>query len=382
MNVTPVDLDDTPAAPAPATPRSATWGVTWHGVRTVAALELRQRVRSTRWIVALVVWFLVVGALTLLITGALGVADDDGLRRGPLVYAGVTFLVLGLGLLVTPTLTSTAVNGDRNAGTLATLQVTLLTPAEIAAGKLLAAWASACAFLVVSIPFLVLALLLGDTPPTSMLVALAVIALLLASVCGVGLGWSALVARTAGSTVLTFVTVAALTVFTPLLFALTFPLVSGHEQVQVYGPPEDWYTDAQQVEAEPECDVTVQERYVTHTERTWWLLAANPFVVVADAAGTARDADVDEPLGALREGVRYLRQGPPAIQDECWWSDMVYSEEDRVTVPLGEEEDATPGPVWPFGLGLHLLLGATGFVVAVRRLRVPQHTLARGTRVA
>ncbi|AEE47525.1 ABC transporter permease [Cellulomonas fimi] len=381
MNVTHVELDDSPAAP-PAAPRSATWGLTWHGVRTVAALELRQRVRSTRWIVALVVWFLVVGAMTLLITGALGMADDEGLRRGSLVFAGVTFLVLGLGLLVTPTLTSTSVNGDRNAGTLATLQVTLLTPAEIAAGKLLAAWASACAFLVVSLPFLVLALLLGDTPPTSTLAALVVIALLLASVCGVGLGWSSLVARTAGSTVLTFVTVAALTVFTPLLFALTFPLVSGHEQVQVYGPPEDWYTDAQQVEAEPECDVTVQERYVTHTERTWWLLAANPFVVVADAAGTSRHVDVDEPLGALREGVRGLRQGPPPIQDECWWSDVVVSEQESAVVPLEETDSPASTPVWPFGLGLHLLLGATGFVVAVRRLRVPQHTLARGTRVA
>ena len=30
-----------------------TWRVTWHGVRTVATLELRQRVRSTRWKICL-----------------------------------------------------------------------------------------------------------------------------------------------------------------------------------------------------------------------------------------------------------------------------------------------------------------------------------------
>ena len=66
-------------------------------------------------------------------------ALDTG-SAGPLLFGAVTFLVLGLGLLVTPTLTSTAINGDRNAGTLATLQVTLLSPAEIALGKLLAAW--------------------------------------------------------------------------------------------------------------------------------------------------------------------------------------------------------------------------------------------------
>ena len=38
--------------------------LSWAGVRTVAVLELRQRVRSTRWVVALVVWFVVVGAIT------------------------------------------------------------------------------------------------------------------------------------------------------------------------------------------------------------------------------------------------------------------------------------------------------------------------------
>ena len=129
MTVTPVELDDADAdvpPPVPSGRRSGTWGLTWHGVRTVAALELRQRVRSTRWIVALVVWFVVVGGITALVTGALGALDEDAQNNGAIVFGAVTFLVLGLGLLVTPTLTSTAVNGDRAAGTLATLQVCLL----------------------------------------------------------------------------------------------------------------------------------------------------------------------------------------------------------------------------------------------------------------
>src|SRR5690606_21355707 len=40
------------AAPPPPTGPGA-WSVTWHGVRTVAVLELRQRVSSTRWVVSL-----------------------------------------------------------------------------------------------------------------------------------------------------------------------------------------------------------------------------------------------------------------------------------------------------------------------------------------
>ena len=69
---------------------NGTWRVTWHGVRTVAALELRERVRSTRWIVALVVWFVVVGAITALTTGALGALAGTGsvsLHRGPLLFS-------------------------------------------------------------------------------------------------------------------------------------------------------------------------------------------------------------------------------------------------------------------------------------------------------
>lgn len=374
MTVTPVELDDADAdvpPPVPAGRRSATWGLTWHGVRTVAALELRQRVRSTRWIVALVVWFVVVGGITALVTGALGALDEDAQNNGAIVFGAVTFLVLGLGLLVTPTLTSTAVNGDRAAGTLATLQVTLLTPAEIATGKLLAAWTSACAFLVVSLPFLLLALLLGSTPPTALLAAVLLVAALLAAVCGIGLGWSAVVARTAGSTVLTFVTVAGLTVFTPVLFGLTFPVVTQTEQVMVYGPPDgEWMG-----EDVPACERTERPREVSHTERTWWLLAANPFVVVADAAGSPSDPYVDEPLGAIREGVRDLRLGPPAERYECWWGQ-------DSTPPPDPRDGANPSPVWPYGLAFNVLLGAGGFVVAVRRLRVPQRHLPRGTRVA
>ncbi|WP_019135288.1 ABC transporter permease subunit [Cellulomonas massiliensis] len=376
---TQVTLDETGApqparAPAPGVRRSGTWRLGWSGVRTVAVLELRQRVRSTRWIVALVVWFVVVGAITLLTTGALGaLSGSDGAtpeQTGPLLFSAVTFLVLGLGLLVTPTLTSTGINGDRNAGTLATLQVTLLSPAEIAAGKLLAAWAAACAFLVVSVPFLVLALAMGGTPAWSIVRVVLLVALLLAAVCGIGLGWSAVVARTAGSTVLTFVTVAGLVLFTPLLFGLTYPSISQERDVRV------WAENANGTG----CEWQTVPMTVASTERTWWLLGLNPFVVVADGAGTAEgvaenDYYPQEPLGAIRQGVRQLRAGEQVEQDQCW------SAAPGATSPVTPQA-VSRAPVWPWGLAANVALGVVGFVVAVRRLRVPQRTLARGTRVA
>jgi ABC-type transport system involved in multi-copper enzyme maturation permease subunit len=374
MTMSEVELEPSPPA-APRSPRSTTWGLTWHGVRTVAVLELRQRVRSTRWVVALVVWFVVVGGITLLTSGALRNVNADSSgpspTQGPLLFGAVTFLVLGLGLLVTPTLASTGINGDRNAGTLATLQVTLLTPAEIVAGKLLAAWAAACAFLVASLPFFGVALALGGTPVTSLLRVVVIVAVVLAAVCGIGLGFSALTARSAGSTVLTFLTVAALTLLTPVLFGVTYPSISATQEVQVYGVPTDWTG-----ESDVECTLRTEERAVPHTERTWWLLGLNPFVVVADAAGTteydAQSPNVNDPLGAIRDGVRDLRAGPQIPVQECW------------TDPASNatRESVSHAPVWPWGLAVNVLLGIGGFVVAVRRLRVPTRTLARGTRVA
>lgn len=372
--------------PSPvAAPRAVgTWTLTWHGVRTVAALELRQRVRSSRWKTALVVWFVVVGVITLLAGGVLtlfSASATTSASAGAVLFAVVTGLVLGLGLLVTPTLASTAVNGDRAAGTLATLQVTLLSPAEIAAGKLLAAWASACAFLVVSLPFFGIALVMGGVPVAVLPRVVVLIALLLAAVCGMGLGWSTLAARPAGSTVLTFVTVAALTVFTPVFFGLTYPFLSTAQEVQVYGVPDSYWEqmddETGDLPADPVCELTVQERPVARTEWTWWLPAVNPFAVVADGAlPGAVDTPPGSPVQMVREGsqaLRDLRLGAPDVYDECW------AEEDTShAVPLREGA----GPVWPFGLAVNLLLGAAGFVVAVRRLRTPQHALPRGTRVA
>jgi len=378
----------TATTPAPASRAVGTWTLTWHGVRTVAALELRQRVRSSRWKAALIVWFVVVGAITLLASGALlfvGTSSASREASGAALFVVVTALVLGLGLLVTPTLASTAVNGDRSAGTLATLQVTLLSPAEIATGKLLAAWASACAFLVVSLPFFVIALLMGGVPVATLPRVILLTALLLAAVCGMGLGWSTLAARPAGSTVLTFVTVAGLTVFTPIFFGLTYPFLSTTQDVQVYGVPDSYWDEINELdedeaqaalENEPVCELTTKERSVAHTEWTWWLLAINPFVVVADGAVPASAHAADSP-GALAvditSSVRALRLGSPDVLDECW------SDDDSQAV-LTTGSDA--GPVWPFGLAVNLLLGAAGFIVAVRRLRLPQRTLPRGTRVA
>jgi ABC-type transport system involved in multi-copper enzyme maturation permease subunit len=368
----------TPVAPPPPPARPGAWRITWYGVRMVARLELRRRVRSTRWIVALVVWFVVIGAITLLATGALGAngADSSREERGAVLFAVVSFLVLGLGLLVTPTLTSTSINSDRNAGTLATLQVTLLSPAEIVLGKVAAAWLAACAFLVASVPYFLLALGLGGTPVRAAVAVLVLIAVLLAAVCGIGIGFSSLTARSAGSTMLTFATVAGLAVLTPILFGVTYPSIRAQQEVQVWSLPDTGWNG----QGVPPCVWKTEVRTVAHTERTWWLLAANPFVVVADGS-TVPSAETTggpgSPFASLRDAVRLTREGAGQPLSECWGLAGPVSAGSSISTTT-----PSSAPIWPWGLALNVLLGVGGVWTAVRRLTIPERKLPRGTRVA
>ena len=86
------------------------------------------------------VWVVVVMAVSFL---AYYATSDPDLRSGESMYDIVIFFVLGLAMLIVPSLTATSVNGDREHGVLATLQTTLLTAWDLALGKLLAAWVTA-----------------------------------------------------------------------------------------------------------------------------------------------------------------------------------------------------------------------------------------------
>lgn len=385
-----VDVEVVGSAPAAGgAPRGrGTWSLSWHGLRTVTVLELRQRVRSTRWKTALIVWFVVVGLITLLTTGAFQMLSGDAAMSGGVSYGGTVYsivvgFVLFLGLLVAPTLSSGAINGDRNAGTLATLQVTLLSPAEIVLGKLAAAWIAALAFLVASIPFLVWALLGGGVHWFALLTTVLMLALVLGVVCAIGLGFSALVGKTSGSAVLTYLTIGAITVALPITFGLLVPATSTTEEVKVWGVEAGY--DWEETTA-PECEWQTQEMSVWHSERTWWLLAPNPFVVVADAQPLQGDveslANEGNMLATLQYGVRYARTGNTGPQD--WCTDAVYYEGDQGARPESPVEpvQVTDQLVWPWGLGFDLLLGAAGVLVAVNRLRIPTAELPQGTRVA
>jgi ABC-type transport system involved in multi-copper enzyme maturation permease subunit len=399
MSTPEISLPTPPADPAPAPDptsrppgpsRADTWRISGSGLRVVMQLELRQRVRSTRWVLALAVWTLVIAALTTLIWYATDqtyvsdyaedVAEQAAVRAqaGRTMFGVVVFMVLGLGSLVAPALSATSINGDRAAGVLATLQTTLLTPAELVLGKLLAAWTTSLALLVTAVPFIGWAYVLSDTPVSRLLVVLLVLVLLLLVVCSIGLGWSAVTARPTSSAVLTYLSVAFLGLGLPLLFLLSLPLSNNEERVRVLSYNEVTQTDSG--EALSTCAWETQKLERLHTERTWWILAANPFVVVADSAPGLPDTPEmydDDPLSAIRTGVRQARLGPPDFE--------VWCDADAEARRLQAERDAAENdlaPTWPVGLALNLGVAAGFTVVAVRRLQAPSRKLPRGVRVA
>jgi hypothetical protein len=285
------------------------------------------------------------------------------------------FFILGAMLVISPALTSQAINGDRERGTLATLQVTRLRPAEIAVGKLLAGWGVGLVALALSIPFAGYAMAQGGITVVRMLAVYGVVALLIGVVCAVSQALSALLARSITSALLAYVTTAALAVGTLVAFAIAIPLTE--ERTYVPLPGGGGY-----------------DNYRTHEERVWWLLAPNPFVILADAAPRVppkitRDGEIIriddyDPLSQISRQVRRLRLGPDAY---FYYGSLGC---DVVVVTPGDSPQgmcqAPPQPpdlpVWPYGVAFSALLGVGSIVVTTLRLRTPTRRLPKGVRVA
>jgi ABC-2 type transport system permease protein len=343
-------------------------------VGTVVDLELRQRVRSTAWYVLLGVSAVLLLAVTLLLLATAGVFGRDG---GPQAASAVVFFVLLLGTLVTPALSGGAINGDRDAGTLATTQVTLIRGWQLVLGKFLAAWTASLAFLVIALPFLLVAAAFGDADAGVLFTALAVTVVELGVIAAVGVGLSAVMARPIFSVVTTYLVVAALSIGTAIAFGLAglaFPVTTTYTT-------ESYVYDADGQQVGTQCGPP--DTYTSQTpsyDHLWGILAANPYVVLADAVPgrfDARGNPVDA-FGALKVAVRST-QIP--ITRDSYYSDCDPSKNtDSYTEPA--DVLATTAPTWFVGLLIHLVLAVLALGGGVRAVRTPAKRLSKGTRIA
>lgn len=367
------------------------------GIATVARQEFRLRIRAGRWKVLLAIFFTVLLLFTVLLSAALSSIDEDEIAfRGTVIYGGLMLFVLGLALLVVPALAAQSVNGDRERGTLATLQVTRLTAGEITLGKFAAAWGTALVFLALTFPLVAYAMTQSGVPFLRVAVVTLVLALLLGTVCAIALWLSAVLSRTTTSGVLAYLAVFGLTIGTLITFGLvTAVTTESYTETFTNECPPDLPPDSGCVSGEQRYEATR-----ARTDRTWFLLAPNPFVVLADAAPQLPKREQDpndpdfgfqaedlDPLGGIGRAVRSLRETPFGEATTSFGGSYVPLEE-GAAVPLDPDSPEAraltdrPPPVWPTGLAINVLLGVAALLLTSRRLRTPTRTLPKGQRVA
>jgi len=335
------------------------------GLWVVNSIELRQRVRGVAWYVLLGVFVALMLLVTFLTTLSLSYSQDPGAG----LYSTIIYFVLLLGTLVTPALSGNAINGDRDNGTLATTQVTLISTPQLVIGKFLAAWITALAFLLAALPFLIFSFVLGGANTDTVVTSLLMLAVELGVVAAIGVGLSGVLRRPLFSIVVTYLVIALLSIGTLIGFAL------GGLAVQ------DRVTVAQ-LEYDPETgqclgvnDGPGYEMSVPRFDRVWWLLAANPYVVVADAVPTHYDSygNPTDLFGSLKFGVRSAQRVPDL---------SAYSSCDQVDYPTPREIIDSSVPGWFVGLGIDLALAIAALWAAIALTHAPSRRLAPGSRVA
>lgn len=341
-------------------------------IRTIIGLELTQRVRSSTWYILLGVCAVILLAVTVLSFSVWSSADD----RGVGVYSTVVFMALLLAVLVSPTLSGNAINGDRDAATLAPVQVTLATTGEILLGKFLAAWLTGLAFVVVAVPFMLIATFGGGISPVVVIVSLVILIVEIGVIAAIGVGLSGILAKPIFSVAVTYLVVAALVVGTLIAFGLGGSAVRSEatQQYRSYVYDNEGNFDPDEC---GEWEVSTYE--MPRFDYVWWMLAANPFVILADATPTTFNAYgyPNDLFGQIKFGVRAAQVAPDLEQtwDEC-------STVREPEGPTPEEIIASTTPSWFVGLGLQVLLAAGLLWWAWARTRTPARRLPPGTRIA
>lgn len=354
------------------------------GLGVIISLELRQRVRGVAWYVLLGVFLALIFVVCAVLAVALGTWGDD--TGGP-IYSTVVYFVLLLASLVGPALSGNAINGDRDAGTLATTQVTLISTSQLVLGKFVAAWISSLAFLAAAVPFLVFSGLFGGLRADAVAVSILVLAIELGVISAIGVGLSGLLRRPLFSIVVTYLVVALLSVGSLIAFALGGIAAQStytyqYEEFEYGDTTVDPTTGDYVDDGITGCQLSEpQTGTMPRYDRVWWMLAANPYVVLADAVPISYDQN-----GQPEDLFGYIKLGVRATQLE---PNYFNAPEDRDCDPDTYAE--TPGPreivgrsvpSWFVGFAIHIAMGVAALMGAIAVTRTPSRRLAAGSRVA
>ncbi|KQP01634.1 ABC transporter permease [Leifsonia sp. Leaf264] len=349
---------------------------TIRGTWLIATVELRQRVRGVAWYVLLGIFMLIVLCVTVLLVIATNAWSDGGGGT----FSTIILFVLLLGTLVSPALSGNAINGEREGGTLATTQVTLVTTWQIVLGKWIAAWITALAFLLGALPFLVFAVALGKVSALTIAVSTMVLAFELGVVAAIGVGLSGVITRPLFSIVVTYLVIAFLSVGTLIAFGLAGAATQSTVAVTTTGYPESaWDPQTGELAPGATCtEVTSYEYQIPRFDHYWGILAANPYVILADASPAAfSSVGAPEDLFTwISVAVRGAQQTPELVDE---YNDCLQSQQPAQTA---EQIYAESVPSWFVGAIIHVVIASGALVWAWRRTDTPAKRLPKGMRVA
>jgi ABC-2 type transport system permease protein len=349
------------------------------GVGVIFSLEMRQRLRGVAWYVLLGVFFgilLLITVVTSIVVFSAGSINANQQVGGPL-YSLVIYFVLLLGVLVAPAMSGNAINGDRDAGTLATTQVTLITTWQLVLGKFFAAWATAVGFLVVSLPFLIYCAIVGGTNAITVTVSILVLLVELGVVAAIGVGLSGLINRPLFSVVVTYLAVAALTLGTLIAFVLGGLAIQSKTVMYEY---DNIHQKTQ--------TCTGLESYTTSVPRfdlDWGVLAPNPFIVLTDAVPTTYDSsgNPNDLFGEFKSAERGAQQSPfrtstpaAACREDLGYGSAASNRSSASRLISSTE------PSWAIGLAIQFVLAGAALVGAWAKTRTPARRLSKGSRIA
>jgi ABC-2 type transport system permease protein len=161
-----------------------------------------------------IVFYMTVTARTRMLETAV-----QGSVLGQGIFLAVAYAELGL-LLVAPVFSAGAVTIEKEQRTLAGLLTSLLTPADIWWGKLVAALLYQGLLLACGLPVLALTLAFGGVGPRELGIALASTAIVVAAVSAAGLYFSCFFRRSVHATSVTYAFIVALTVVPLVAYAM------------------------------------------------------------------------------------------------------------------------------------------------------------------
>lgn len=200
----------------------------------VLVKELRGRIRGRRALIMMTIYLSLTAIVTLLIYLAVASSYNDltinsnaGREIGRAIFLTVMTAALLQVCVITPSLTAGSIAGEKERQSYDLLITTMLSPLQIALGKLVAALAFAALLIIAILPMAGLAFLFGGVTGTEFLIAIAGLAMTSLLYAAVGMFWSTVMRGTLAATVMAQGTVILSLIGIPFIFVVSSALTGG-----------------------------------------------------------------------------------------------------------------------------------------------------------